>query len=195
MTDRLDGATVNAAIEIEQYGRFDYETRRFIAHALSLVPSVSEFVGNPPTHGDNSPASFNVSDAERDERTTAYAAVPTLRSEEARGAASRSFRRNHFADLLSMAQIDLRWKRLTTPAAFIFCYERLVGHPWRELLPLCWKEAALHRRKRLAAQLPLDGRLRDDEAVPTLLDNDLPPIFYPTLADADAFGAPLLSRL
>jgi hypothetical protein len=57
------------------------------------------------------------------------------------------------------------------------------------LIPL-WKEAALTRKKRGPIQLPLDRRLRDDHAVPNLLENDTPPMFYPSMADADALTTP-----
>jgi hypothetical protein len=76
---------------------------------------------------------------------------------------------------------------------------------WRQLLPLAWKDAVLHRRDRLpaprfsdlpAVQLPLDGRLRDNHAVPDLLRDEPAPWFFPSLADADAIdGAPLLAGL
>ncbi len=93
--------------------------------------------------------------------------------------------------------MDLRWKRLTVVAPFLFCYERLAGPQWRELLPLCWKEATLQRRRKAEphVQLPLDGRLREDASVPNLLADDSPPRFYPTMADADSFGSPLLVGL
>jgi hypothetical protein len=92
-----------------------------------------------------------------------------------------------------MAKVDLRWKRLTARPQFIFCYERLVGAEWRQLLVPCWNEAALQRRRKGPVQLPLDRRLTDDASIPRLLQDDRPPMFYPSLADADAIGAPLLA--
>jgi hypothetical protein len=136
-----------------------------------------------------------VSAEEQAERDHAYASIPNLRNCRAKGARGQRLRRQHFGDLLAMAKVDLRSKRLTTRPAFIFCYERLVGAEWRELLIPCWKEAALQRRTRGPVQLPLDRRLRDDASVPNLLEDETPPIFYPTMADADELGAPLLSGL
>lgn len=101
----------------------------------------------------------------------------------------------HFGDLLGMAKIDLRWKRLVALPPFIFCYERLAGPAWRQLLVPCWNEAKLQRGQRGPAQLPLDVRLREDATIPRALENDPDPTFYPTLADADAFESPLLAGL
>jgi hypothetical protein len=192
---RLGGAALDASIEIERFASFDHPTRRFIAYSLSQVPNLAEFIGNPADIAGNRPAPFVVSAEEQAERSAAYAAVTALRACRARGAAGQRLRRAHFGDLLGMAKIDLRWKRLRTRPAFIFCYERLVGAEWRELLIPCWKEAALQRRKRGPVQLPLDRRLRDDASVPNLLEDDTPPIFYPSMADADAIESPLLARL
>lgn len=100
-----------------------------------------------------------------------------------------------FADLLGMARVDLRWKRLAGLPEFIFCYKRLVGPAWRQLLVPCRNEAGLQRKSKSAVQLPLDPRLRDDAAVPHLLESDDPPVFFPTLADADRIGLPLLGSL
>lgn len=192
---RLDGAPVTAAIEIERFATFDHPTRRFIAHAISKVPELAEYVGNPPSIAENAPAAFVVSAAEESERSAAYAAIPTLRKCRAKGLAGQRQRREHFGDLLAMAKVDLKWKRLSTRPALIFCYERLVGAEWRELLIPCWKEAVFQRRKKGPVQLPLDHRLRDDSSVPNWLEADQPPMFYPSMADADAFGAPLLAGL
>lgn len=193
---RLDGAPVTAAIEIERFASFDHPTRRFIAYAMQQVPELAAFVGQPATVADNAPAPFLVSPEEQSERASAYAMLPMLRSARARGRAGQRQRRLLFGDLLAMAKVDLRWKRLTTLPAFIFCYERLLGGEWRELLTPCWKEAVLTRRKRRSGiQLPLDPRLREDDAVPNLLEDDQPPIFYPSMADADAIGSPLLAGL
>ena len=192
---RLGGAPLDAAIEIERFASFDHPTRRFIAYALAQVPLIAEYVGNPPSIGDNPPAPFVVSAQEEAERAEAYSFIPQLRTCRAKGAVGQRLRRQHFGDLLAMAKVDVKWKRLQTLAAFIFCYERLVGAEWRELLVPCWNEATLQRRKRGPVQLPLDGRLREDAAVPNLLENDTPPMFYPSMADADALGAPLLTGL
>lgn len=104
-------------------------------------------------------------------------------------------RRQAFGIMLGMAKVDLKWKRLTRHEQFLFCYERLAGHFWRELLMPCWKEAVLQRRKKGPTQLPLDPRIRDDQSVPNRPERDPAPRFYPTLADADAFDAPLLGLL
>lgn len=192
---RLGGAALDASIEIERYAGFDHPTRRFIAYALTRVPELAAYIGNPLGVAGNPPLPFAVSDQEQAERAHAYAAIFRLRACRAKGDAGKRLRRLHFGDLLAMAMVDLRWKRLATRPAFIFCYERLVGAEWRELLIPCWKEATVQRRKRGPTQLPLDHRLRDDASVPNLLENDTPPIFYPSLADADAIGNPLLAGL
>lgn len=193
------GASLDAAIEIERFASFDHPTRRFIAHAMTFVPQLVEFIGNPPGIGGNPPAPFAVSADEQAERAAAYAAIPKLRDCRARGAEGQRLRRQQFGDLLAMGKVDLRWKRLTSRPALIFCYERLVGAEWRELLIPLWKEAALQRRKRgpvqSPVQLPLDRRLRDDASVPNLLEDDTPPMFYPSMADADSIGSPLLAGL
>jgi hypothetical protein len=197
MSKRLwqGGASLDAAIEIERFASFDHPTRRFIAYAMTFVPHLLDYIGNPPAVGGNPPAPFAVSAEEQAERAAAYAAIPKLRDCRAKGAEGQRLRRQHFGDLLAMAKVDLRWKRLTGRPALIFCYERLVGAEWRELLIPLWKESALQRRKRGPVQLPLDRRLRDDASVPNLLEDDTPPMFYPSMADADAIGAPLLAGL
>jgi hypothetical protein len=192
---RLGGAPLDAAIEIDRFAAFDHPTRRFIAYAMTLVPELAEYIGNPDGIAGNRPAPFVVSLEEATERAEAYAAVPILRACRAKGAAGQRVRRQNFGALLGMAKVDLRWKRLTTRPALIFCYERLVGSEWRELLIPCWKEAALQRKKRGPVQLPLDRRLCDDGSVPNLLEDDTPPMFYPSMADADAIGSPLLAGL
>lgn len=192
---RLDGAPVTAAIEIERFATFDHLTRRFIAYSLQQVPELAAYIGNPLGVAENPPVAFVVTAQEAQERAAAYDALGLLRACRARGVEGQRQRRMMFGDLLGMAKVDLRWKRLTSRAAFIFCYERLVGAQWRELLIPCWKEAALQRRRKGVVQLPLDRRLRDDTSVPNLLEDDAPPIFYPSMADADALGAPLLTGL
>ena len=192
---RLDGAPVTAAIEIERFASFDHPTRRFIAHALTYVPELARFIGDPPGVADNPAAPFIVGPKEQQERAAAYDSLPLLRSCRAGGRQGQRQRRLMFGDLLGMARVDLRWKRLTTMPAFIFLYERLAGAEWRELLVPCWNEAVFQRRRKGATQLPLDARLREDSAVPNLLQDDQPPIFYPSMADADALGAPLLAGL
>lgn len=192
-----ESLALDAAIEIERFAAFDHPTRRFIAYALSRVPELEDLMGNNSLPGGNAALPFIVSDDEAAERDAAYAALPRLRACTAPGEAGARERRLAFGDLLAMAVVDLRWKRLTAIAPFLFCYERLAGPQWRELLPLCWKEAALQRRRKAQphVQLPLDGRLREDAAVPNLLADDSPPRFYPTMADADSFGSPLLVGL
>ena len=192
---RLDGAPVDAAIEIECFAAFDHPTRRFIAYAIGFVPELAAFIGDQLTHAGNAPAPFLVSEQERTERAEAYLAIPLLRSCRLKGAEGQRQRRQHFGALLGMAKVDLRWKRLTDTPQFIFCYERLVGAGWRQLLVPCWIEAAHQRRKKGGVQLPLDRRLKDDASVPRSLENDRPPMFYPSMADADALGAPLITGL
>jgi hypothetical protein len=191
----MDGAALDASIEIERFASFDHPTRRFIAYAMTLVPELAAYIGNPGGVAGNPPAPFSVPPEEKAEREVVYAGIPNLRACRKKGAEGQRLRRQNFGDLLAMAKVDLRWKRLTNRAAFIFCYERLIGGEWRELLIPCWKEAALQRRKKGIVQLPLDRRLRDDASVPNLLEDDTPPIFYPSMADADEFGAPLLTGL
>jgi hypothetical protein len=186
---------VDAAIEIESFASFDHAARRFIAYAIAQVPELAAFVGEQPTHAGNAPAPFNITAQEIDERSEAYAAIPLLRSCRARGAEGQRQRRQHFGALLGMAKVDLRWKRLTGMPEFIFCYERMVGGEWRQLLVPCWVEATHQRRKKGPVQLPLDRRLKDDASVPRSLEDDRPPMFYPSMADADSLGAPLLAGL
>ena len=192
---RLDGAPVDAAIEIERFASFDHPTRRFIAYAINHVPELAAFIGEQVTHAGNSPAPFSVKAEEQTERDNAYAAIPLLRACRATGVEGQRERRQHFGALLGMAKVDLRWKRLTDVPQFIFCYERLVGAQWRQLLIPCWIEAGHQRKKKGPVQLPLDRRLRDDSAVPNSLEGDRPPMFYPSMADADAIGSPLLAGL
>lgn len=190
----LDKLTVNAAIEIAQYAAFKHQTRRFIAYAMYFVPGLVPPLAQQELCG-NQPAPFLVSDAERAERLAAFAPVMHLRACTAKGKEGQHERRMHFAELLGMARVDLRWKRLTKLSEFIFCYERLVGPTWRQLLVPCWNEAVFQRKYKSAVQLPLDHNLRDDGAVPYLLESDDPPTFFPTLADADRIGLPLFGGL
>ena len=192
---RLDGMPVTAAIEIERFAAFDHQTRRFIAYALQQVPELARFIGDPPGVAENDPAPFTVTPAEQRERAAAYDILPMMRACRAKGLAGQRERRLLFGDLLGMAKVDLKWKRITTRPAFIFLYERLAGAEWRELLIPCWKEAVFQRRKKGPVQLPLDRRLIEDASVPNLLENDQPPMFYPSMADADAIGAPLIAGL
>jgi hypothetical protein len=190
----FDALAGNAALEIERFAAFDHPTRRFIAYTMYFVPGlVPPLVGQELTG--NQPVPFRLSDKERLERLTAYAPVLRLRECTATGRAGQRQRRLLFADLLGMARVDLRWKRLTAMPQFIFCYERLVGPAWRQLLVPCWNEAVFQRKAKGAVQLPLDRRLRDDAAVPHLLESDDPPGYFPTLADADRIGLPLLGNL
>lgn len=194
ITDRV----IDMNVEIERFAAFDHPTRRFIAHAISLVPELRPLINTNRVHADNSPAPFVVGEAESAERAAAYAALPTLRACTATGLAGQRERRLEFGALLEPARVDLRWKRLTSLPAFLFCYERIAGPAWRELLPLAWKEAALERRRRVkrGAQLPLDPRLFDDASVPDLLRDEPAPWYFPSLADADLINpAPLLSGL
>jgi hypothetical protein len=192
---RLGGAALDASIEIERFASFDHPTRRFIAYALALVPQLAEYIGNPPSVAGNPPSPFVVSTEEHAERLAAYAAIPELRACRSKGREGQRLRRQHFGAMLGMAKVDLRYKRLIDVPQFIFCYERLVGGEWRELLIPCWIGAVAQRRKRGPVQLPLDRRLRDDASVPNLLEDDTPPMFYPSMADADAIGSPLLAGL
>lgn len=186
---------LDPAIEIERFATFDHQTRRFIAYALSQVPAIAKRTRGNVGVGGNVPLPFKVSAAEQLERDTAYALLPIVRGCTAKGPEGQRQRRAHFGDLLTIAKVDLRWKRLVDIPQFIFCYERLAGPAWRQLLPTCWTEAACQRRKKGATQLPLDHRLVDDCTVPNSLENDAEPQFYPTIVDADAFGAPLLTGL
>lgn len=183
--------------EVERYASFDLQTRRFIAHSLSLVPDLWPIISQDQGIGGNPPMPLVVSADEQTERATAYAHVPALRVCTAKGAAGQNQRRMNFGLVLEVARVDLKWKRLTSLPAFIFCYERLLGPAWRELLPLAWRESVLQRRKKAPPrQLPLDARLKDDDSVPAALENDPAPWFFPSLADAErAGGAPLLSLL
>ncbi len=198
MTSRLtELLALDPAIEIERFAAFDRPTRRFIAQALSRVPELVARIDDNRLPGGNKPLPFSVCDDEEAERGRAYTALPRLRACPAAGPVGARERRLAFGDLLAMAVVDLRWKRLTAIAPFIFCYERLAGPQWRELLPLCWKEAVAQRRRKVQShvQLPLDARLREDCSVPNLLDEDHPPRFYPSMADAESFGSPLLAGL
>jgi hypothetical protein len=187
---------LDPAIEIGRYAAFDYPTRRFIAYSIGHIPEIASYRIERPGIADNSVTPFAVSDAETVERAAAYAMLPRVRAANALGASVQRERRLAFGDVLGMAIVDLRWKRLTAIAPFLFCYERLAGPHWRELLPLCWREATLQRRKRKGAvQLPLDSRLREDASVPRLLERDPPPRFYPSLADAEQIESPLLAGL
>lgn len=183
--------------EVERYASFDLQTRRFIAHALSRVPELAPIISQEQGVGGNPPRPFETDVAEQAERAAAYAHVAALRACTQKGSAGQRQRRLHFGLVLEVARVDLKWKRLTSLPAFMFCYERLLGPAWRELLPLAWKEAVMQRRKRTApGQLPLDARLKDDASVPALLEGEPAPWFFPSLADAEkAGGAPLLSLL
>lgn len=190
----LDAITVDATQQIELYASFDLPTRRFIAHALSFLPPWPGAIGDlhEPL---NPPLPFQQSDAEANERAAAYADAGRLRASNHYAEKGQAMRRENFGILLTIAKVDLKWKRLTKKEHFIFCYERLAGHMWRELLMPCWKEAVLQRRKKGPTQLPLDPRIIADSAVPNRLERDPAPKFYPTLADAEAFDAPLLGLL
>jgi hypothetical protein len=190
----FDALAGNAALEIAQFAAFDHATRRFIAYAMYFVPDLVPPLAQQELTG-NQPVPFVVSDAERLERLDAYGPILQLRACTATGRAGQRERRLLFGALLGMARVDLRWKRLTALSEFIYCYERLVGPAWRQLLVPCWSEAGFQRRRKGAVQLPLDGRLRDDRAVPHLLESDDPSSFFPTLADADRIGLPLLGNL
>ena len=181
-------------LEIERFASFDHATRRFIAYAMYFVPGLVPPLWEQEVSG-NQPIPFVVPDKERQERLAAYASLRRLRDCTATGREGQRQRRLLFGDLLGMALVDLRWKRLTSLSSFMFCYERLVGPSWRQLLGPCWKEAVHQRKRNAPVQLPLDPRLRDDVAVPHLLEHDEPPIYFPTLADADRIGAPLFGHL
>ncbi len=196
MFDRpdLEGITVDATQEIQLYASFDLQTRRFIAHALSFLPPWPGAIGD--LHETlNPPFPFQQSEEEAKERAIAYADAGKLRASNHYGERGQAMRRENFGILLTMAKCDLKWKRLTKKEHYLFCYERLAGHMWRELLMLGWKEAVFQRRKKGATQLPLDARIVENSAVPKKLERDPAPKFYPTLADAEAFDAPLLGLL
>lgn len=190
----LDSIATNTVQEIERFAGFDHPTRRFIAYAMYFVPGLVPPLDTQELTG-NQPVPFIVPDAERLERLHAYKGLFELRACTAKGRDGRRQRRLAFGGLLGMARVDLRWKRLKGLPQFIFCYERLVGPAWRQLLVPCWNEAVFQRRSKGAVQLPLDRRLREDEAVPHLLEDDDPPRFFPTLADADRIGLPLFGCL
>ena len=198
MTKRtLDDRVADINDEVERFASFDHPTRRFIAYAITLVPELLPLINLNDGPAGNPPVPFAVSAEEAAERARAYEVLPLLRSCTAKGAQGQRQRRLNFGALLEPAGVDLRRKRLTTLPGFIFCYERIVGPAWRELLPLAWKTSVLQRRKKAAPrQLPLDPRLRDDMAVPSKLEDDPAPWFFPSLADADSIGgAPLLAGL
>ena len=133
--------------EVERFASFDHATRRFIAHAISLVPQLRPLINAGAGTAGNPPVPLVVSEKEAAERDAAYRVLPLLRTCTAKGDRGRRQRRLEFGALLEPARVDLRWKRLTTLPAFLFCYERIVGPAWRELLPLAWKEAVHQRRK------------------------------------------------
>lgn len=191
----IDALGIDPTIEIETFARLDHPTRRFVAYVLADVPDLVPRMGDNIGVAGNQPAPFIVSAKEASERAAAYATLPALRACTATGAEGQHQRRTHFGDLLAMAKVDVRWKRLNDLPAFIFCYERLAGPSWRQLLMSCWTEARHQRRQRGPAQLPLDRRLRDDAAVPRSLENEPAPTYYPTMADADALANPLLTGL
>ena len=196
MFDRptIEELSVDVVREIEIYAAFDHATRRFIAHALSHLPPWPHAIGDlhEPL---NPPLPFRQSDQEAQERMAAYREAGQLRAANQYGERGQRMRRLAFANMLGMAKVDVKWRRLTRYDQFIFCYERLAGHFWRELLMPGWKEAVLQRRRKGATQLPLFPGLRDDRSVPNRLEHDPAPRFYPTLADADAFDTPLLGQL
>lgn len=190
----LEQIMIDASLEIEAFAAFDHKTRRFIAHALSFLPPWPNAIGDL-SDAINPPLPFQQSDIEKQERAIAYADAGELRAANHYGQRGQEMRRQAFGILLTMAKCDLKWKRLTSMDQLIYCYERLAGHMWRELLSLVWKEAALQRRKKGPTQLPLDSRILQNDNVPNALEGDPAPTFYPTLADADAFDAPLLNLL
>ncbi len=190
----LERLTVDATREIEIYASFDHADRRFIAHSLSHLPPWPNAIGGLH-EPENPPWPFKQSDREAEERAIAYQDAGLLRSANRYGTEGQRMRREAFGILLAMAKVDVKWKRLGQEPQFIFCYERLAGHFWRELLVPCWREAVFQSRRKGPTQLPLDRRIRDDLSVPNKLERDPPPRFYPTLADADAFDAPLLGGL
>lgn len=183
--------------EVQRYASFDLKTRRFIAYAISLVPELRAIANREEGIAGNEPLPFVVSDAERIERAAAYAHLPRLRACTAKGSKGRRERRQHFGLIQELARVDVKWQRLRDLPEFIFLYERLLGPSWRELLPAAWDAADLGRRRRASPrQLPLIAELREDAAVPSCLENDPAPWFFPSLADAEkAGGAPLLTML
>ena len=194
ITDRA----LDIAAEVEAFAALDHPTRRFIAHALTLVPALAPLLNAGSVHGGNEPVPFTVGEVESAERAFAYRAFAELRAADGAGAAGQRQRRLAFGALLAPARVDLKWKRLTTLPAFLFLYERLAGPMWRQLLPLAWNEAAHEHRRRIkrGSQLPLDPRLFNDAAIPDLLRNEPAPWFFPSLADADMVSdAPLLGGL
>jgi hypothetical protein len=191
---KLETLMVDVSTEIVRYANFNHPTRRFIAHALSFSTPWPGAIGGLHD-SDNAPLPFVVSAGEARERAEAYAGLGQLRAANAKGPKGQRLRRLGFGAMLTMAVVDLKWKRLTRQDQFIFCYERLAGHMWRQLLIPCWMEATRQRKRKGPTQLPLDYRLVDDAAIPTLLIDDAAPKFYPTLADADAFDVPLLGLL
>ena len=191
----FDALAIDPTIEIERFARLDHPTRRFIAYVLADLPELLARMGDNVGIAGNPPAPFVVSTEEGAERADAYTALAAVRACTAIGAEGQRQRRQHFGDLLAMAKVDVRWKRLNDLPAFIFCYERLAGPAWRQLLASCWTEARFQRGQRGKAQLPLDRRLVDDAAVPRSLEEDQAPTYYPTMADADAMANPLLAGL
>ncbi|HET9428168.1 MAG TPA: hypothetical protein VFO69_07400 [Allosphingosinicella sp.] len=193
MHERFASA-VDASIEIDRFASFDHNTRRFIAYALAVNPP-----GNVPPQGlafpENPPVPFQCSEVEHAERVTAYSHLPAIRAAARPGKAGRDERRLLAGHLLTAAKVDIRWKRLPSLAAALFLYERLAGSAWRELLVPILKEGGFQNRRKGPAQLPLDARLRGDKDFLKGLETDPPPAFIPSLADADAFGLPLLSNL
>jgi hypothetical protein len=183
---------VDASEEIERFSRFDHATRRFIAYALELLPlppGTMRGLAAPL----NKPRRFEVPADEHTAREAGYAKLLRLREvSDGTGPLDTLL----LADLIEAARLDVRTKRLRGFAAYAFLYERLVGRAWRELLIVGWREAIRQRRRKGAAiQLPLDARLRRDAAFLRGLAADPAPSFYPSLADADAIGIPLIADI
>lgn len=200
MTARpLNDKMADMATEVERFASFDLPTRRFIAYAIALVPELRALINQSELHAGNAALPFEIPLAEAKSRTAAYVLLPEIRACSGYGAEGQRQRRMAFGALLEIAFVDVRARRLTSLAAMLFCYERIAGPYWRELIPLCWKEAALQRRRRGQSRVmpPLDARLRDDEAVPDRLREEPAPWFFPSLADADNLvgNAPLLDGL
>lgn len=195
LTDKM----ADMATEVERFASFDLPTRRFIAYAISLVPELRPLINDSELHAGNASLPFTVPAAEAKKRAAAYAPLPEIRSSNGYGTEGQRQRRLAFGALLEMAYVDVGHRRLTSLPAMMFCYERIAGPYWRELIPLCWKEAALQRRRRGQSRVmpPLDPRLREDSAVPDKLRDEPAPWFFPSLADADNLlgGAPLLDGL
>ena len=193
MHERFASA-VDASVEIDRFASFDHATRRFIAYALAINPP-----GGLPPEGlasaENPSVPFRVRDNEHSERVAAYSQLPAIRAADRSGKVGRDERRLLAGHLLAAAKVDIRWKRLPSLKAALFLYERLAGAAWRELLVPILKEAGFQNRRKGPAQLPLDARLRGDKDFLKGLESDPPPAFIPSLADADAFGLPLLSNL